>query len=111
MMNMDANVFIPMTRQRYIIENNDDDRVINIFTLVVYSTLVFPQSPGYVNATVVNLIEQIDNQANPIPAIVAETIRSLNFCKKKRQRRLYRLCSTTLHLGLKPLLEKMRNIY
>ena len=55
MMNIDASVFVPMTRQkgknkcvqcdflrRYIIENNDDDQVIDIFTLVVYGTLIFP---------------------------------------------------------------------
>ena len=83
MMNMDANVFIPMTRQRYIIENNNDDRVIDIFALMVYGTLMFSQSPGYVDAAVVDLIEQIDNQANHVPAIVVETIRSLNFCRRK----------------------------
>ena len=81
MTNMDASVFVRMTRQkgknecvqcdflkRYIIENNDDDRVIDIFALVVYGTL------GYVDAAVVNLIEQIDNQANLVPTIIAETI-------------------------------------
>ena len=83
MMNMDANVFIPMTRQRYIIENNNDDRVIDIFVLVVYGTLIFPQSPGYVNSVVVDLIEQIDNQANHVPAIITKTIWSLNYCRRK----------------------------
>ena len=28
--------------ERYIIKKNDDDRVIDIFALVVYGTLVFP---------------------------------------------------------------------
>ena len=55
----------------------------DIFALVVYGTLIFSQSPGYVDAAVVDLIEQIDNQANLVPAIVAETIRSLNFCRRK----------------------------
>ena len=96
MMNIDASFLVLTTRQkgknecvqwdfleRYIIENNDDDRVVDIFALVVYSTLIFSQSPGYVDAVVVDLIEQMDNQANPVPAIVTETIRSLNFCKRK----------------------------
>ena len=74
MMNADASVFVPITRQkgknecvqcdflkRYIIENNNDDRVIDIFALVVYGTLIFPQSPGYIDAIVVDLIKQIDN--------------------------------------------------
>ena len=55
MTNIDANVFIPITRlkgknecvrydflKRYIIENNNDNRVIDIFALVVYGTLIFP---------------------------------------------------------------------
>ena len=96
MMNIDASFLVSMTRQkgknecvqrdfleRYIIENNDDDRVIDIFALVVYDTLIFSQSPRYVDVAVVDLIKQIDNQANHVPTIIAETIRSLNFCKRK----------------------------
>ena len=54
MTNIDASVFVLVTRlkgknecvqydflERYIIENNNDDRVINIFALVVYGTLIF----------------------------------------------------------------------
>ena len=105
MMNVDASLLISVTRLkeknkcvqcdflvRYMIENNDNDRVINIFGLVVYGILIFPQSPGYVDATVVDLIEQINNQANPIPAIVAETIRSLNFCRRKGEGDFMNFC-------------------
>ena len=96
MMNVDASVFVPITRQKgknecvqcdflesFIIENNNDDRIIDIFALVVYGTLIFPQSPEYVDATVVDLIEQIDNQVNLVPAIVIETTRSLNYYRRK----------------------------
>ena len=96
MTKMDANAFVPITRlkeenecvqcdflERYIIKNNNDDRVKDIFALVVYETLKFPQSPGYIDAVVVDLIEQIDNQVNPVPAIIVETIRSLNYYKRK----------------------------
>ena len=99
MKNIDASVFVLITRlkgknecvqcdflERYIIENNNGDRVINIFTLVVYDTLIFSQSPGYIDAAVVDLIEQIDNQVNPVPAIVVEIIRSLNYCRRKGER-------------------------
>ena len=87
MTNIDASVFVPITKlkgknecvqydflERYIIENNEDDRVIDIFALVVYETLIFPQSLGYIEAAIVDLIEQINNQVNPVPAIIAETI-------------------------------------
>ena len=58
MMNIDASFLVCTTKQkgknkcvqrdflkRYIIENNDDDQVMDIFALVVYGILVFPQSP------------------------------------------------------------------
>ena len=93
---MDANVFVPITRlkgknecvqcdflERYIVKNNNDDQVKDIFALVMYGILIFPQSPGYIDAAVVDLIKQIDNQANPIPTILAETIRSLNYYRRK----------------------------
>ena len=99
MMNMDASLLAFVTRlkgknecvqcdflERYMIENNEDDRVIDIFGLVVYKILIFPQSSRYVDAAVVDLIEQINNQANPVPTIIAETIRSLNFCRRKGER-------------------------
>ena len=69
--------------ERYIVENNDDDRFIDVFALVVYGTLMFSQLLGYVDAIVVDLIEQIDNQVNSVPAIIVETIRSLNYCIRK----------------------------
>ena len=55
----------------------------NIFALVVYGTLIFPQSLGYVDAVVFDLIEQIDVQVNLVPVIVFETIRSLNYYRRK----------------------------
>ena len=98
MTNMDVNVFVSITRlkgknkcvqcdflERYIIENGNDDRVKYIFVLVVYGTLIFPQSPRYIDAAVVDLIEQIKNQANPVSVIIVESIRSLNYCRRKRE--------------------------
>ena len=68
MTNMDANAFVPITKlkndyvqcdflERYIIENNNDDPVKDIFALVEYETLIFLQLLGYIDVTVVDLIE------------------------------------------------------
>ena len=113
MTNMDANIFVPITRvkgknecvqcdflERYIIENNNDDRVKDIFALVVYGTLIFPQSPGYIDATVVDLIEQIDNQVNLVPAIMVETIRSLNYYRRKGEGNFIS-CAPLLHIWIR----------
>ena len=67
---MHANAFVPITRlkgknecvqcdflERYIRENNNDDRVKDIFALMVYGTLIFPQSPGYIDVAVFDLIK------------------------------------------------------
>ena len=96
MMNIDTSALVLITRmkgknecvqcdflERYIIENNNNDRVIDIFALVVYGTLIFLQSPRYIDAVVVDLIEQIDNQVNPVLAIIVEIIRSLNYYRRK----------------------------
>ena len=50
---------------------------------MVYGTLIFSQSLGYIDAAVVNLIEQIDNQVNLVPTIIIETVRSLNHLEGK----------------------------
>ena len=55
MMNVDASLLVSVTKlkgknecvqcdflERYMIENNDDDRVIDMFGLVVYGILIFP---------------------------------------------------------------------
>ena len=96
MMNIDASILISKTKQKgkneyvqcdflkqHIIGKDDDDRVVDMFALVVYGTIIFPQSLEYVDTTIVDLIEQIDYPVNPIPAIVAETIRSLNYCRRE----------------------------
>ena len=98
MMSMGAGVFVPLTKLKgknecvqsgflegYIVQNKHDDRVIDIFALVVYGTLIFPQSPGYVDAEVFDLIEQVDNQVNPVPVIIPETFRSLNYCRRNHE--------------------------
>ena len=84
-MSMDANVFVPLTKLKgknecvqsdflkgYIIENNNDDRVKDIFALVVYGTLIFPQSPRYIDAA------QFQN-----PCMVKFDILKLLFSKNK----------------------------
>ena len=38
---------------------------------------------GHVEITVIDFFEQVQNHTNPSSAIVAETIRSLNVCRRK----------------------------
>ena len=57
-----------------------------MFALVVYGIVIFSQSSRYVEAVLVDLIEQIGNKINHFPAIVANTIRSLSYCRRKGKR-------------------------
>ena len=43
-----------------------------MFALVVYGTIIFPQSPEYVNSPIVDLIEQIDYLVFDLWIIVEE---------------------------------------
>ena len=67
--------------KRYIAKNNGEDQVLDIFALAIYGLVIFPKVPGHIEATMIDVIEQIEGQANPVPAIVAETLRTLNFCR------------------------------
>ena len=54
----------------------------DVFALAVYGLVIFLKVPGHVEVAVIDMIEQIESQANPVPAIVVETFRTLNFCKR-----------------------------
>ena len=56
--------------------------MVDVFALAIYGLVIFLKVPGHVEVVVIDVIEQMENQANPVPAIVAETLRTLNFCRK-----------------------------
>ena len=68
--------------KRYIAKNDGEDQVLDIFALAIYGLVIFPKVPGHVEVAVIDVIEQIESQANPVLAIVAETLRTLNFCRR-----------------------------
>ena len=54
----------------------------DVFALAIYGLVIFPKVPEYVEVAVIDVIEQIKSQANPMPTIVAEILRTLNFCRR-----------------------------
>ena len=68
--------------KRYITKNDGDDRVVDVFALAMYGLVIFSKVPGHVEVAVIDVTEQIASQANPMPAIVIETLRTLNFCRR-----------------------------
>ena len=69
--------------KKFLAKCEDQKRVFKVFGIVVYGMVIFPKVLNHIKAIVVDLVEQVDNQANLVPIIMAETIRSLNFCQKK----------------------------
>ena len=70
--------------KRYITKNDGEDRVVDVFTLVIYGLIIFSKVRRHVKVAMIDVIEQIESQANPVPAIVAETLHILNFCRRSK---------------------------
>ena len=69
--------------KKFLDKCEDKEQVFKVFAIVVYIMAIFPKVLNHIEAVVMDFVEQIDNQANPIPAIIAKTIHSLNFCRRK----------------------------
>ena len=54
-----------------------------MFPIAGYGMVIFSKVPNHIKAVVVDFVELVNKQANPIPIIIVETIRSLNFYRKK----------------------------
>ena len=54
-----------------------------MLTLAIYGLVLFLKVKGYINGDVIKLFEKIQHHFNPVPMILAETIRSLNYCRKE----------------------------
>ena len=56
--------------------------------MTVYRMVIYPKVLNHIDVAMIDLVEQVNNQANPVPAIITKTIRSLNFCRKKGEGQL-----------------------
>ncbi|MBA0867673.1 hypothetical protein Goshw_002756 [Gossypium schwendimanii] len=59
------------------------DRHLALFVFAVYRLIVFPKALGYVSVELANFLFQIEKGVNPTPTVLAETIISLNFIRRK----------------------------
>ena len=41
----------------------------DVFALAIYGLIIFPKVPGHVEVAVIDIIEQIESHANPVPAL------------------------------------------
>ncbi|MBA0730983.1 hypothetical protein Golax_025918 [Gossypium laxum] len=55
---------------------------VDVFALSIYGLVVFPKALGHVDEVVTDLFNRLDKWVTPVPAILAETFRSLNECRR-----------------------------
>ena len=55
------------------------------FVLSIYGLVIFLGILGYIEMAVVDTFEQIQHGSNPSSTILAETFRSLNYCRRNHE--------------------------
>ena len=69
--------------KKFISEHTNDDQGLVTLALTIYGLIIFSRVIGHVEVAVIDFFEQVQNHTNPSPAIVVETIRSLNVYRRK----------------------------
>ena len=70
------------------------------FALSIYGLVIFPGILGYIEMAVVDTFEQIQHDSNLSLAILAETFRSLNYCRRNQEVRFLG-CVPLLYIWIK----------
>ncbi|KAL1179999.1 hypothetical protein V6Z11_A03G199000 [Gossypium hirsutum] len=65
-----------------ILTHPDERKRVGIFALSIYGLVIFPKMLRHVEEAVVDLFECLEKGITPVPAILAETFRSLSSCRK-----------------------------
>ncbi|KAA3481159.1 hypothetical protein EPI10_021547 [Gossypium australe] len=71
-----------MSLRDLILTHPDVKKKIDVFTLCIYGLVIFPKALRHVDEAVTDLFDRLNKRVIPIPAILAETFRSLNACRR-----------------------------
>ncbi|MBA0702738.1 hypothetical protein Goari_022159, partial [Gossypium aridum] len=71
-----------------ILVHPDGKKKVDVFALSIYGLVIFPKALGHVDKAVSDLFDQLDKGVTPISAILAETFRSLNACRRASENSL-----------------------
>ena len=71
-----------------------------VFALAIYGLVIFPRILGYIEMAMVDAFDQIQHGSNPTLAILAETFRSLNYCRRN-QKRHFVGCTPLLYIWIR----------
>ncbi|MBA0637188.1 hypothetical protein Godav_025216 [Gossypium davidsonii] len=65
-----------------ILAHPNAKKKVDMFALSIYGLMIFPRVLGYVDEAVLDLFDRLDKGVTPVTAILAETFRSLNACRR-----------------------------
>ncbi|MBA0847125.1 hypothetical protein Goshw_013008 [Gossypium schwendimanii] len=78
---------VDMSNIRDTMGNVSVDRHLALFAFTVYGLIVFPKALGYVSVELLDFLFQIEKGVNPTPTVLAKIIISLNFIRRKGDKR------------------------
>ncbi|KAL4311715.1 hypothetical protein GQ457_01G028510 [Hibiscus cannabinus] len=84
--------------QELIQAQHEPVKQVDLLALSIYGLVIFPKSLGYIDDAVVELFSSLHAGVNPVPAMLAETFRSLTACKKAGEGRFIG-CAQLLLVG------------
>ncbi|XVE50372.1 hypothetical protein DITRI_Ditri01bG0157400 [Diplodiscus trichospermus] len=88
----------------FIREHLEEEVGSDALALALYGLVLFPRVLGYVDPHVIDFFDRIQHQTYHVPAILAETIRSLNHCRSEGGR--FHGCAPLLYIWLRSHVEK-----
>ncbi|MBA0575764.1 hypothetical protein Golob_024787 [Gossypium lobatum] len=65
----------------------DVKKRVDVFALGIYGLVVFPKALGHIDKAVTDLFDRLSKGVTPVPAILVETFRSLNACRRAGEER------------------------
>ncbi|MBA0671193.1 hypothetical protein Goklo_024339 [Gossypium klotzschianum] len=59
-----------------------EQKKVDVFAFSIYGLVIFPNALGHVDEATSNLFDRLDKRVTLVPAILAESFRSLNTCRR-----------------------------
>ncbi|MBA0880528.1 hypothetical protein Goshw_016416 [Gossypium schwendimanii] len=80
-----------------ILAHPDARKKVDVFALNKYGLVVFPKALRHVDEAVTDLFGRLNKRVTPVPALLAETFRSLSACRRAGEGRFIGCASSYLH--------------
>ncbi|MBA0733878.1 hypothetical protein Gogos_017845 [Gossypium gossypioides] len=96
----DNNYITWKSLQDLILVHLDTRRKIDIFALSIYGLVIFPKVLGHIEDAVSDMFDRLEKMITPVPAILAESFRSLNVCRRVDEGRFFGCVQLLLNLWL-----------